>query len=107
MRMIEFLLMVLTVFGTVQAAAGLLAVRAFAARRSHHALARPPVTILKPVCGDEPLLEEAINSSSARRTRTIPRSTRPAASNPASRRATLRSSPTPHVMAATGKLLIL
>jgi ceramide glucosyltransferase len=62
MRMIEFLLMVLTVFGTVQAAAGLLAVRAFAARRSHHALARPPVTILKPVCGDEPLLEEAIAS---------------------------------------------
>jgi ceramide glucosyltransferase len=62
MRMIEFCLMVLTVFGAVQAVAGLLAVRAFSSRPPCRAVARPPVTILKPVCGDEPLLEEAIAS---------------------------------------------
>jgi ceramide glucosyltransferase len=54
--------MVLTVFGTVQAVVGLLAVRAFSARSPGRAVTMPPVTVLKPVCGDEPLLEEAIAS---------------------------------------------
>jgi ceramide glucosyltransferase len=55
-------LMVLTVFGCVQAVAGLVAVWAFAARRPKLAASYPPVTILKPVCGDEPELEAAIAS---------------------------------------------
>ena len=54
--------MVLAAFGTVQAVAGLLAVRVFVSRPQQPAGILPGVTILKPVCGDEPWLEEAIAS---------------------------------------------
>jgi ceramide glucosyltransferase len=56
------LLLWLTAFGALQAAAGLLAVRGFAARSPLPPKSRPAVTILKPVCGFEPRLEEAIAS---------------------------------------------
>jgi ceramide glucosyltransferase len=48
--------------GIAQGIGGLLAVLAFAARKPPGRTGLPPVTILKPVCGDEPLLEEAITS---------------------------------------------
>jgi ceramide glucosyltransferase len=50
--------------GLIQSVAGLVAVRRFVARRPMHAEAGawPPVTILKPLHGDEPLLEEALAS---------------------------------------------
>lgn len=52
-----------TALGVIQACAGLLAVRWFTARRPHATTdTLPPVTVLKPVCGDEPMLEEAIAS---------------------------------------------
>jgi ceramide glucosyltransferase len=51
-----------TFLGALQAVAGLLAVRWFASRQATAPRATPPVTILKPVCGDETLLEEAIAS---------------------------------------------
>ena len=48
--------------GLIQSIAGLVAVRRFVARRAVEAQADawPPVTILKPLHGDEPLLEEAL-----------------------------------------------
>jgi ceramide glucosyltransferase len=48
--------------GVAQALAGLAALALFARRRPAVPTSRPPVTILKPVCGDEALLEEAIAS---------------------------------------------
>jgi ceramide glucosyltransferase len=48
--------------GIGQGCAGLLAVIAFSARTSLSPASLPSVTILKPVCGAEPLLEEAIAS---------------------------------------------
>ena len=54
--------MLLAAFGVVQAVAGLCAVFAFAQTRSLAPATLPAVTILRPVCGDEPLLEEAIQS---------------------------------------------
>jgi ceramide glucosyltransferase len=51
----------LTLAGFVQAGAGRLAVRRFVERRVPEG-ARPPVTVLKPLHGDEPLLEEALAS---------------------------------------------
>jgi ceramide glucosyltransferase len=51
-----------TAFGIAQALAGMVALRAFAARPPVPTGATPPVTILKPVCGHENLLEEAIAS---------------------------------------------
>jgi ceramide glucosyltransferase len=48
--------------GVVQGFAGLLAVAVFARRKPLDCTDLPPVTILKPVCGAEPLLEEAITS---------------------------------------------
>ena len=60
--MICTVLMLLAAFGAAQAVAGLCAVRAFARTRSPAPAMPPPVTVLKPVCGDEPLLEEAIQS---------------------------------------------
>jgi len=66
------LLLALTALGAAQAVAGLLLVLAFAARvrPAEGPITRglikpgqmPPVSILKPVCGDEPLLEQAITS---------------------------------------------
>jgi len=48
--------------GLIQSVAGVAAVRRFVARRPApaQAIAWPPVTILKPLHGDEPLLEEAL-----------------------------------------------
>jgi ceramide glucosyltransferase len=62
MHITRDVLMLLTIAGALQAVAGLLAVRVFAARPPRAPAPQPPVTILKPVCGDEPLLEEAIAS---------------------------------------------
>ena len=60
--MICDILMLLTAFGAAQAVAGLCAVRAFTRTRSPAPATLPFVTVLKPICGDEPLLEEAIQS---------------------------------------------
>jgi ceramide glucosyltransferase len=54
--------LVLTLFGALQAVAGLIAVICFARQAAAPAGPQPPVTVLKPVCGDEPLLEDAIAS---------------------------------------------
>jgi ceramide glucosyltransferase len=62
MHMLCYVLILLTTFGAVQAVVGLIAVRVFASRRQHPVGSLSPVTILKPVCGDEPMLEEAILS---------------------------------------------
>lgn len=50
----------ITTAGMVQSAAGYLAVRRFSKRRPTPSLLRPAVTILKPLHGDEPLLEDAL-----------------------------------------------
>jgi ceramide glucosyltransferase len=60
--MLRYASMLTTAFGAAQAVAGLVAMRAFAARRAPPAGLPAPVTILKPVCGHENLLEEAIGS---------------------------------------------
>ena len=48
--------------GLLQCIAGLIAVIRFAASPSRPPAACPPITILKPLCGDEPMLEEALAS---------------------------------------------
>jgi ceramide glucosyltransferase len=55
---------VLACLGLLQCLAGLAVVRRFAKGRGPGSLPAkpPPVTILKPLCGDEPLLEEALVS---------------------------------------------
>ncbi|MEJ0047698.1 MAG: bacteriohopanetetrol glucosamine biosynthesis glycosyltransferase HpnI [Rhodospirillales bacterium] len=62
MQMLRYVTVLPTAFGAAQAVAGFAAVRAFAGRRARPASIAAPVTILKPVCGDENLLEEAISS---------------------------------------------
>jgi len=57
-----FLACVVAVFGIVQALAGLLAVRRFRARGALLQCALPRVSILKPLYGDEPMLETALAS---------------------------------------------
>ena len=52
----------LTLCGLVSALAGALAVRHFASRRPSAPRERPPVTVMKPLCGDEKLLESALAS---------------------------------------------
>ncbi len=52
---------VITIAGLIQAAAGWLVVRRFRAAKPRPG-PRPPITVLKPLCGDEPLLEEALAS---------------------------------------------
>ena len=52
----------LTMAGAAQSAAGWLAVRRFSRRPAAAPAAQPPVTVLKPLHGDEPLLEEALAS---------------------------------------------
>lgn len=54
--------LVLTLFGALQAVAGLIAVIAFARQAATPLGPQPPLTVLKPVCGDEPMLEAAITS---------------------------------------------
>ena len=49
-----------TTAGMAQSAAGWLAVRRFSRRPGTSPAVRPPVTVLKPLHGDEPLLEEAL-----------------------------------------------
>lgn len=49
-------------FGVIQCFMGLRAVRRFAAMPPCEPAQTPPVTILKPLCGHEPLLEEALES---------------------------------------------
>ncbi len=51
-----------TAGGALQCLAGWGALRHFRARTAHTATSFPPVTILKPLHGDEPLLEEALAS---------------------------------------------
>src|ERR1700761_6403649 len=55
---------VLALVSLLQSLAGLWVTRRFAAARGQGVLPAdpPPVTILKPLCGDEPLLEEALVS---------------------------------------------
>lgn len=55
----------LAVAGIVQAIAGAWLTRRFAARPRALAHARPPVTVLKPLHGDEPRLEDALASTCA------------------------------------------
>lgn len=52
----------LSVLGGLLCLAGWVAVVRFATRPSSVPTERPPVTILKPLCGDEPLLEQALAS---------------------------------------------
>jgi ceramide glucosyltransferase len=52
----------LAVAGLGQALAGLRSVRRFAAETVVRPTQRPPVTLLKPLYGDEPLLEQALDS---------------------------------------------
>jgi ceramide glucosyltransferase len=62
MTVLTDLVVWLTVFGNLTLLAGLAAALRFAARLSQPAKERPPITILKPLCGDEPGLEEALAS---------------------------------------------
>jgi ceramide glucosyltransferase len=62
MRILYDAVILLIAVGLAQAAAGLVLVMAFARRHGPAAASLPPVTILKPVCGEEILLEEAIAS---------------------------------------------
>jgi ceramide glucosyltransferase len=48
--------------GLLQCCAGWIAARRFAASPKAQLQRQPPVTILRPLCGDEPLLEEALAS---------------------------------------------
>jgi ceramide glucosyltransferase len=50
----------LSIVGLLQAALGWRLVRAFAARAAQTPASRPPVTVLKPLHGDEPGLQEAL-----------------------------------------------
>ncbi len=60
--MIAAVLLLLTAAGVLQAALGLAAVRWFAAMPQGIAAALPKVSVLKPICGDEPGLEAALLS---------------------------------------------
>src|ERR1700712_1684460 len=59
---IALMVATIAVLGILQCVAGLVAAIWFAARPMRAPLVFPPVTILKPLCGDEPLLEEALAS---------------------------------------------
>ena len=62
MTFVADLMAVLACLGLLQCVAGVWAARRFAGARGQGVLPAdpPPVTILKPLCGDEPLLEEAL-----------------------------------------------
>ena len=62
MDLLAWSMSALAIFGSLATIAGALAVRRFAARPPRPARHRPPVTILKPLYGDEPRLEEALAS---------------------------------------------
>ncbi len=59
---LELAVVLAWVCGMLAVAAGVLAVHRFAARPTEPPAARPPVTVLKPLCGDEPRLDEALVS---------------------------------------------
>jgi ceramide glucosyltransferase len=65
MRFLALLSMSLALIGLVQTIAGLVLVRRFVTRQRAPAQVRPPITVLKPMRGDEPLLEEALVSTCA------------------------------------------
>lgn len=54
------LMAVLSAFGLLAVAAGAIAVHRFARRSAQPLACRPAVTVLKPLCGDEPMLEAAL-----------------------------------------------
>ena len=56
---------VFAALGILQCLAGLFAAYRFAARPALEAAKLPPVTLLKPLCGHEPLLEESLSSCCA------------------------------------------
>ncbi len=60
MRWLAFTAAAIAVAGLAQVAAGWLAARRFAAMARPLPGPRPPVTVLKPLCGNEPLLEAAL-----------------------------------------------
>src|SRR6266478_2543998 len=59
---LAYALALVTGLGLAQCLAGWILVARFAARVTTPPARFPPVTILKPLCGDEPLLEEALAS---------------------------------------------
>jgi ceramide glucosyltransferase len=67
MSMLAIVVATLACVGLVQVTAGYVAVRRFSAAAASMARNRPPVTILKPLHGAEPLLEEALASVCAQR----------------------------------------
>lgn len=62
MTVLADLVALFSILGMVQCVAGWLAVRRFAVPPSSKPSAYPPITILKPLYGTEPLLEEALTS---------------------------------------------
>jgi ceramide glucosyltransferase len=65
MGILALLAMLLALIGLAQTVAGMVLARRFAAHRRAPAQVRPPITILKPLHGDEPLLEQALASTCA------------------------------------------
>ena len=62
MILLAMVLALVAGLGLVQCLAGWAAVMRFAAARTPEPRQLPPVTILKPLCGDEPLLAETLLS---------------------------------------------
>ncbi len=62
LQLLADLAALLAVCGLVATTAGAIAVQCFAARTAGAARHRPAVTVLKPLCGDEPRLEAALAS---------------------------------------------
>ncbi len=62
LTLLTWLAVLLTAAGLVVVAAGAVAVRRFAAAAPRPTRRRPAVTVMKPLCGEEPLLEAALAS---------------------------------------------
>ncbi len=62
MQTISYLFGLMAILGLVHCLAAWIAVAAFAARPAGQVSGQPPITILKPLHGDEPLLEEGLAS---------------------------------------------
>ncbi|MBV9785608.1 MAG: bacteriohopanetetrol glucosamine biosynthesis glycosyltransferase HpnI [Acidisphaera sp.] len=62
MSLLALIVAAFAAFGLVQSLSGLLAVRRFRGGAPPAPLARPPVSVLKPLHGDEPMLEAALAS---------------------------------------------
>lgn len=62
LTLLTWLAALLTATGLVTVAAGAVAVRRFAAAGPRSTRRRPAVTVLKPLCGEEPLLDAALDS---------------------------------------------